>query len=134
MPGLLITEGSPKNDAAKSENFWFARYNLDPLPLSQNWQCSLAGELSDGIGLMRAEFVQYAQGGCFRDGQFQNPRQIMSMDVAKGGYLLSSRRRSLRLRGEIPKCEGISISFRNISGFIFSRIATGRRNAINPVT
>jgi len=134
MPGLLITEGSPKNDAAKSENFWFARYNLDPLPVSQKWQCSHVSELIEGIGLIRTEFVQYAQGECFRDGQFQSPRKIMSMDIAKGGYLLSSRRRSLRLRGEIPKCEGISISFRNISGFIFSRIATGRRNAINPVT
>jgi hypothetical protein len=87
MPGLLITEGSPKNDAAKSENYRFARYNFDSLPLSQNWQCSLAGELIERIGLMRAEFVQYAQGGCFRDGQFQNPCQIMSMDIAKGGLL-----------------------------------------------
>jgi hypothetical protein len=42
MPGR-----SPINDAAKSENFWFARNNPDSLPLSQNWQRSFVGKADE---------------------------------------------------------------------------------------
>ena len=70
MPGLLITEGSPKNDAAKSENYRFARYNLDSLPLSQNWQCSLSAK---ALGLCVPNLCSTLKGGVPETGSFKIP-------------------------------------------------------------